>query len=103
MWWALTAIFLGEAVSIYGELRAGKGCVIEGILWGLIGWPLLIYGYWYGVKCSNVWPVTVTSIAAILIMEPLLILLLYKEQPTRNALIGCLLGVAGLIVANVKE
>jgi len=98
----MLALFFGEALAIYGELLAAKGRPFAGLLIGLPGWPLLIWGYWAGCRAGGVWRVTAASIGSILIAEPLLVVLMFREAPERNALIGCLLGAAGIVVASMK-
>ena len=98
----LIGLFLGETLAIYGELLAAKGRPFFGLLIGLPGWPLLVWGYWAGCRAGGIWRVTAASIGSILIAEPLLVILMFREIPERNALIGCLLGAAGIVVASVK-
>jgi len=98
----LLALFTGEALAIYGELLSAKGHLWKGLPWGFISWPLLLWGYWAGSKNGGIWRVTAVSLGSILIVEPLLIICMFREAPERNALIGCLLGVAGIVVASVK-
>ncbi len=97
------AIFFGEFLGIFGELLAAKNKPAVGFAVGLVGWTMLIWGYWIGYKHNGIWQVTATSIGSILIVEPLLIVLMFREMPGRNELIGCILGAAGLIVANIKQ
>ena len=103
MLWALLAISLGEGFSIYGELRAAKEDIVQAILFVIIGSLFLVFGYWQGVKSGSIWQVTAISIGSILIIEPTLIAILFREFPSRNALIGCLLGAVGMIVANLEN
>ncbi len=103
MLWAILALFFGETLAIYGELVAAKGRPWTGLAIGSVGMPLLIWAYYAGYKQGGIWQVTATSIGSILIAEPVLIILMFREAPGRNALIGCLLGATGLIVASIKS
>lgn len=97
------ALFFGETLAIYGELVAAKGNPWTGLCFALLGVPFLIWAYTTGCKLGGVWQITAASIAAILIAEPILIFTMFHEMPNRNTLIGCLLGAAGLIIANLKS
>ena len=97
------ALFFGETLAIYGELIAAKGNPWTGLVLALSSVPLLIWAYFAGYKAGGIWQVTATSIASILIAEPILVFTMFREVPNKNALIGCLLGAAGLIVANLKN
>lgn len=100
----ILALFIGESIAIYGEMLATKAKFEHAILYGIIGQLFLIYGYYLGYKAlNNIWIVTVTSIASIIIAEPLIILITMREIPGRNVFIGCALGIIGLIVANIKD
>lgn len=103
MFKAVIALLIGETLAIYGELLAAKGSPWWGSGIGLFGYPFLIFGYWYGYKQGGIWQVTATSLGTILIAEPLLVLTMFRETPERNALIGCVLGALGLIVASMKS
>jgi hypothetical protein len=98
----IIALFIGETLAIYGELLAAKGSPWIGSMVGLTGYPFLIFGYWYGYKIGGIWQVTATSLGTILIAEPILVLTMFSETPSRNALIGCILGALGLVIASVK-
>ena len=97
------AILVGESLGIFGELLAAKGKPAIGFAIGLVGWALLIWGYWAGYKQNSIWQITATSIGSILVVEPMLIVLLFQEAPGRNALIGCVLGALGIIIASIKD
>lgn len=100
---AIIALFCGESLAIYGEMLATKSRFTWAVLCGVIGQLSLLYGYWIGYKATgHVWSVTVASIGSIVIVEPILIWITLHEPPTRNALIGWLFGVAGIVIANLK-
>ena len=104
LFFAMFALFCGEAFAIYAELIAAKGHPFIGMIYKIPSLPLLILGYWAGYKAAgNIWQVTAVSVCSILIVEPLLIILMFREVPERNALIGCLCGFAGIIIASIKS
>ena len=98
----MLCLFFGESLAIYGELLAARGRPWLGMACSFPGWPLLIFGYWIGCRAGGIWRVTAASICSILIAEPLMIVLMFREVPERNALTGCLLGAAGIVVASIK-
>lgn len=60
----------------------------------------LLLAYVLGIKAfKNIWVVSVISITSIVIAEPILIYAVFRELPTRGALIGFVLGVVGLLSA----
>ena len=99
----ILALFFGETLAILGELLAAKEHPWTGLALGAIGWPLLVWSYYTGYKAGGIWQITATSVGAILIAEPILILLMFREAPGRHALIGCLLGAVGIVIASIKD
>jgi len=106
-------IFIGEALSIYAEIIAAKNFSAAGarffspIFWRLViliviaGLCLLI-GYMFGFKVfQNIWTVTVTSLTAILIVEPMLDYIVFRQLPGRGALIGLICGLIGFVAVLV--
>ncbi len=107
---AILFIFIGEVFSIGAQLAASKRVVhgAEGAsayLWwmyliGALGGVLIVAGYVYAyMYFKNIWIVTAISIGSIVLFEPLLALILFKEVPTMGALIGIVLGVLGILSA----
>ncbi|WFU54847.1 hypothetical protein QA639_35640 [Bradyrhizobium pachyrhizi] len=106
---AVGAIFLGEALSIIAELVASKQFEKAGanlttllpmFLLIMIGGVLLVYGYALGyMHLKNIWIIVAISVGAILVVEPILALLLFREVPTIGSLIGLALGAPGTLAA----
>ncbi len=101
---AVLLLLCGEAVSIGAELVASKrvvahtGDYLSIFLWAtlaiVIGGALLVAGYMLGyVYVKNIWVIAAVSVGSILIVEPILILILFREVPTTGALIGLVLGM----------
>jgi len=106
----LVLIFLGEALAIYAEMIGARShnvlqnpflqTFIKMFLVIIIAGALLIAGYMLGYKSfKNIWIVGVISITSIIILEPILAYTIFKQLPTRGALIGLILGIAGMLSA----
>ena len=106
----LVLIFAGEALAILAEILSARGEVrnskkmlrlaVSMTLVIIFGGAVSIYGYMLGISLlSNIWIITVASIASILIIEPVLDYALLKQLPTRGAVLGFLLGASGMIIA----
>ncbi len=99
-------LVFGEALAIYAELYAAKKNISVFdkalftnmfLLMALAG-GALIAGYMLGYKCfSNVWVVIALSIGSIVVIEPVIAYLLFKELPTKGAMIGVVLGLVGMV------
>lgn len=110
---AIALIFLGESVSIVAEMISSHSANFGGNAWNAffmmflvitVAGALLIAGYILGFSAfRNIWIVSVTSIVSILIMEPLLAYLVFRQLPTLGAAIGLILGMAGLVVTLVVK
>lgn len=107
---AILLIVLGEALAIYAEMLGAKDATVASnpilqvflkmFLVMVIAGGFLIAGYMLGFKTfKNIWVVSVISIAAILVIEPILAYSVFKQLPTRGAAIGFILGVLGAIAA----
>ncbi|MCA6103891.1 hypothetical protein J6525_36545 [Bradyrhizobium sp. WSM 4400] len=106
---AVGAIFFGEALSIIAELFASKQFGKDGgdlttllpmFLLIAFGGILLVFGYALGyMYLENIWVIIATSVGAILVVEPILTLLLFRDVPTVGSLIGLALGVLGTLAA----
>ncbi|MGX1350311.1 hypothetical protein AB7M49_003887 [Bradyrhizobium elkanii] len=106
---AVGAIFLGEALSIIAELIASKqfGKAGGDLAWLLpmcllisFGGILLVIGYALGyMHLENIWIIIAISVGAILVLEPILTLLLFRDVPTAGSLIGLALGALGTLAA----
>jgi uncharacterized membrane protein len=98
---SILMLFMGEALCIYSEMLVAK----EPRWWWtfllitIAGIPLLL-GYHYGYKAfESMWVVMVVSIVSILIVEPILVLAMFKEAPTPGTVVGFILGCAGFYFA----
>ena len=101
-------IFLGEGLSIYAELIAAKNnslsssppylLFLKMFLVITLAGGILIAGYMLGfLTFKNIWVVSVTSLVAILILEPFLSYYIFQQWPTKGAFIGLILGILGFI------
>ncbi|VIO69221.1 hypothetical protein CI1B_25670 [Bradyrhizobium ivorense] len=106
---AVGAIFLGEALSIIAELIASKQfgkaggdltTLLPMCLLISVGGILLVFGYALGyMHLENIWIIIAISVGAILVVEPTLTLLLFRDVPTAGSLIGLALGALGTLAA----
>jgi len=102
----LLLIFAGESVAIYSEVVAARDAENflsafwkASVIFAFAG-LLLIGGYMLGLKyLKNIWVVGAVSIASIIIMEPVITYLLFRELPSRGALLGFVFGILGLLSA----
>jgi hypothetical protein len=102
----ISFIFLGESLSIYAEMVAARTYIAlstpffqafwKMFLIAIAAGGLLIAGYMLGLEVfKNIWIVSVTSITSILITEPTLAYIFFKQAPTLGAAIGLTLGAVG--------
>ncbi|WP_439360267.1 hypothetical protein [Bradyrhizobium sp. DASA03007] len=106
---AVAAIFLGEALSIFAELIASRqfgkaggdlAMLLPMFLLISFGGILLVFGYALGyMHLKNIWIIVAISVGAILVVEPMLTLLLFREVPTTGSLIGLMFGAIGTLAA----
>ncbi|RXH37998.1 hypothetical protein XH99_01635 [Bradyrhizobium nanningense] len=106
---AVAAIFLGEALSILAELIASRQFGRTGgdlkMLWPMfllacLGGILLVCGYALGyMHLRNIWIIVAISVGAILVVEPILTVLIFRDVPTAGSLFGLVLGVFGALAA----
>ena len=97
----IALLLLGETLAIYAELIAAKGRLVVALVWGFPATTALILGYYLGYKTTNnIWAITAMSIGSICVAEPVLILMMFHQAPTRNALLALFLGVFGIIIAS---
>lgn len=106
---AVAALFLGEVLSIFAELIAsrqfGKAGSDLAMLWPMfllacLGGILLVFGYALGyMHLKNIWIIVAISVGAILVVEPILTVLLFRDVPTAGSLIGLVLGTLGVLAA----
>ena len=108
---ALGLICLGELLMISAELLSARNFgasatrsfveVFPGMLLiMIIGATLLLSGYMVGYRAfQNIWIVSAISITSILLIEPALAFALFRQIPTRGALLGLIFGTAGFASA----
>lgn len=104
-------LIVGEGINIWAEMLSAKlpgvSSLLESrnlFLFGMIiiGCSFLLFGYALGFGASkNIWTVTVSSVVAILIVEPVLAYFFFNQLPQKGALVGLVFGVAGFIVTIV--
>ena len=105
------ALFFGEFFIIGAEMWAAKrfGSAQHPLHIFLLAFGisvaacvLLVYGYTYGYQAfKNIWIVTAISISGILVVEPIVAWLLFKELPTTGASIAFILAVIGIVLSLV--
>lgn len=107
-----TALFFGEALIIGAEMWAAKffnsekpsSVILPAVAVSVVGACLLVYGYTFGYQAfKNIWIVTAISITGILVVEPLVAWILFREIPTTGAFIALILGIIGVITSVVVE
>ncbi|WP_225186976.1 hypothetical protein [Bradyrhizobium sp. NBAIM01] len=105
----MAAIFLGEALSIFAQLVASRqfgkvggdlAMLLPMLLLISFGGMLLVFGYALGyMHLKNIWIIVAISVGAILVVEPTLTLLLFRDVPTAGSLIGLMFGAIGTLAA----
>lgn len=108
---AITLLFFGEAAAIYMESFAAKNFVsfqlfsiftLKIVLLIILSGACLVGAYILGYRVfKNIWIVAVSSITAILIIEPILIYLFFRQLPTTGAWVGLVLGAVGFVATMV--
>ncbi|HLC75703.1 MAG TPA: hypothetical protein VJB82_01095 [Candidatus Peribacterales bacterium] len=105
---SLLLLFVGEALAIASEMIGARmfssghygflEIFLKMLLLCFLGGGGLIAGYMLGYKAfQNIWIVTIASITAILIVEPFLAWIIFRELPTKGAVIGLMLGILGFV------
>lgn len=104
----LALLFVGEALSIYAEMwgakhfNASNNAVLffKMFIIMMFAGAMLIGGYMLGFSAfRNIWIVSALSVGSILVVEPVLAYSFFQQLPTTGALVGLILGVAGIISA----
>ena len=104
----IAMIFVGEGLSIYAELLGAHHHAVHGEgffpiflrMFGVIAiaGAFLIGGYMLGyLSFRNIWIISVMSLTAILVMEPIISFAIFHQWPTRGAWVGLAFGIVGLI------
>lgn len=102
-WWALCGVLLivaGELVAIAYEVLAMRHMTLRYTLWACLcvagAGILLVLGYTMTFKgLKNAWVVSTVSILTILVSEPILVWLVFKEVPTLGPMLGLLCATVG--------
>ena len=103
-------VFIGETLSMASELIASQlaakyhanypASFFQMFILIALGGALLVAGYMIGYfHLRNIWIITAISIGSILIVEPLLALLLFRQLPTFGAAVGLTFGLLGTLAA----
>ncbi|MFA7717672.1 MAG: hypothetical protein WC875_03070 [Candidatus Absconditabacterales bacterium] len=100
----LLSIIAGEFLSIYGEMlgskygRGNSSFLIKPAILMVAGGLVLLVGYMLAYSgFKNIRIVSVVSITAILILEPILAWTLFHEIPTKGSIIGFIFGAMGML------
>ena len=107
---AVLLVFLGETLSILAELVASKRVAADSsnyltvFFWPfvliVVGGAMLVAGYMLGyLHLKNIWIIAALSVGSILIVEPILAFVLFRQAPTLGAAIGLILGALGTLSA----
>lgn len=99
--------FLWTALSIIAELIASRqfgkaqlATLLPMFLLISVGGILLVCGYALGyMYLKSIWIIVAISVGAILAVEPILALLLFRDVPTAGSLIGLVVGALGTLAA----
>lgn len=103
------SLLIGEALSIISEnivakrMHDGKtffASLALPFILIIIGGFLLVVGYGAGIRgFKNIWTVVLLSIFSIILVEPAVSYLLFREFPTKGQYIGLALSIAGVLIA----
>lgn len=104
----IVLIFVAESAAIYSEILSAKQfdgsqasfwrTFIKLSTFTFICASLIMVGYMFGQKSfKNIWIISVISITSILIVEPILAYGIFKQLPTKGALIGLIFGALGFM------
>ncbi|HCW08950.1 MAG TPA: hypothetical protein DGG95_16465 [Cytophagales bacterium] len=109
---SIALIAVGEILAIYAELYSAHQLQakstqqvfwISFVIMTLAG-AALLGGYMLGYKSfDNIWIVVAISIGSILVVEPIVAYSMFKEIPTKGAIIGLVLGMAGTLTSMFVE
>jgi Na+-driven multidrug efflux pump len=102
----IAVIFIAEALYVFSEIISAKyysqpesqffHIIGKILIITIVGSILILTGYMLGFRAfKNIWIVSVISITSILIIEPILAYLIFKQLPTKGAGIGLILGALG--------
>ena len=102
-------LFIGESFYLYSEMFVAKNAVSNNlkilpfplaILLVIVGGIFFLGSVYFGMHLfKNIWIIAVMSVTAIVIMEPILAWLFFRQFPTMKTAIGFILGAIGLVIA----
>ena len=105
---SFTILIVAEGLNIWAEMMSAKLSGVRSLfelknlfLFAivLIGCSLLLVGYTIGYQSSkNIWTVTVSSIVAILLVEPFIAYAYFHQLPEKGALVGMALSIVAFLV-----
>lgn len=108
---AFTLLIIGEGINILAEMLSAKLPSAHALLeyrnlflFGMVivGCSFLLFGYAIGYHASkSIWTVTVSSVVAILLVEPFLAYFFFHQLPEKGALVGIIFAVLGFIATIV--
>jgi len=101
-------IFCGETIFIFAEIKIAhvlgannsnfRLVFIIMLAITFISSVLLLNGYYFGYKAfKNIWTIGAISICSILLVEPILSYVIFRELPSKGTTIGFILGSLGLL------
>jgi ABC-type amino acid transport system permease subunit len=107
---SIILLSLGEGLSILAEILGAQKAAtrhkeivlifISMLLVLTLAGMASLFGYIIGIAIlSNIWIISIISISSILIIEPVLDYVIFKQLPTKGAAIGFVLGVLGFTSA----
>ncbi|NMG22488.1 hypothetical protein [Brasilonema bromeliae] len=104
---AIIFLIVGEILTIYAEMMAARNFSINSNFFGMFFQAFLtvtlaglfvISGYMLGFKAfKNIWLITAFSITSILLVEPILAYIVFRQIPTKGATLGLFLGTLGML------
>ena len=107
------SLLVGEALSIISEnifakrIHDGKSFYASlplPLILIIIGGFLLVVGYGTGIRgFRNIWIVVLLSIFSIVLVEPAVSYLLFREFPTKGQYIGIALSIVGIVIATTVK
>lgn len=108
---AFALLVIGESLNIFAEMFSAKLPGWQSLfeyknlflfVMVIAGCSFLLFGYAVGYGASkSIWTVTVASVVAILLVEPILSWIFFHQLPEKGALVGVILGAIGFIATVV--
>lgn len=104
---SILLIILGELLAIYAEVQAArKGFTFASFFPAVfvitLAGGMLVIGYVLGVAAfGDIWVVSVISITSIIVAEPIVNYMVFRDLPSIGTAVGFGLGALGLVVSLV--